>query len=124
VPIAVNNPPNQTTTSGVWAAMDAATGKVLWRTADPQKAVDTAALSEANGIVYAGSLAANGDTMYALDATTGEIKWHFTSGGSVVSGAAIVDGTVYWGSGYHTKGIGLTYDGRNQKLYAFAVPRP
>lgn len=35
--ISVNSPPGKTTTKGgVWAAVDAATGKVLWRPADPQ----------------------------------------------------------------------------------------
>ncbi|MCG5071958.1 PQQ-binding-like beta-propeller repeat protein [Paraburkholderia tagetis] len=122
--IAVNSPPGKTTTKGgIWAAVDAATGKVLWRTADPQEMMDTMAMSEANGVVYAGSLAGSGANMYALDASTGEIKWSFESGGAVVSGAAIVDGTVYWGSGYHTKVLGLPYAGDNHKLYAFAVAK-
>ena len=38
--------------------------------------------------------------MYALAAATGKILWSFASGGSVSGGAAIVDGSVYWGSGY------------------------
>ena len=122
--IPVNSPPGKTTTKGgVWAAVDAATGKVLWRTADPQDMMDTVAMSEANGVVYAGSLAGSGANMYALDAATGEIKWSFGSGGAVVSGAAIVDGSVYWGSGYHTKVLGLPYAGDNHKLYAFAVAK-
>ncbi|ALL70688.1 PQQ-like domain (plasmid) [Paraburkholderia caribensis MBA4] len=122
--ISVNSPPGKTTTrGGVWAAVDAATGKVLWRTADPQDMMDTMAMSEANGIVYAGSLAGSGANMYALDAATGEIKWSFESGGAVASGAAIVDGTVYWGSGYHTKVLGLPYAGDNHKLYAFALAK-
>ena len=50
--------------------------------------------------------------MYALDAATGVIKWRFDSGGAVVAGAAVVNGTAYWGSGY--------YAARNDKLYAFA----
>ncbi|HTH60210.1 MAG TPA: PQQ-binding-like beta-propeller repeat protein [Paraburkholderia sp.] len=124
VPIEVDSPDGPaTTTGGLWAALDAATGKVLWRTADPQQAMDTVAMSEANGVVYAGSLAGSGSTMYALDAATGAIKWRFASGGSVVAGAAVVNGSVYWGSGYHTKGLGLGYDGHNQKLYAFAVAK-
>ncbi|MBM0202888.1 PQQ-like beta-propeller repeat protein [Micromonospora sp. STR1s_5] len=56
--------------------------------------------------------AGTGDNMYALDARTGAIKWRFASGGSVIAGAAVVDGSVYWGSGYHI-GTG------NNKLYAF-----
>lgn len=120
--IAVDMPKDKSTTKGgIWAAVDAATGKVLWRTADPQDAMDTVAMSEANGVVYAGSLAGTGANMYALDAATGEIKWSFSSGGAIVSGAAIVDGTVYWGSGYHTKVLGLPYAGDNHKLYAFGI---
>lgn len=122
--IDVNSPAGtKTTKGGIWAAVDAATGKVLWRTADPQQMMDTVAMSEANGVVYAGSLAGSGANMYALDASTGEIKWSFESGGAVVSGAAIVDGTVYWGSGYHTKVLGLPYAGDNHKLYAFSVAK-
>lgn len=80
-------------------------------------------MSEANGVAYAGSLAGSGTNMYALDAATGQIKWSFESGGAVVSGAAIVDGSLCWGTGYHTKKLGLPYDGDKHKLYAFAVPK-
>ncbi|WP_414476104.1 PQQ-binding-like beta-propeller repeat protein [Microvirga sp. M2] len=110
-----------TTKGGLWAAIDAATGKVVWRTADPQQAIDTCAMSVANGVVYAGSMAGSGDNMYALDADTGAVLWKFASGGAVASGASIVNGTVYWGSGYQTKVIGLPYDGDNNKFYAFSV---
>ena len=104
-----------TTTGGFWAALDAATGKILWQTADPQLAKDTDAVTVGNGVVYAGSMAATGNTMYALDAATGAIRWRFNSGGAVTSGAAVVNGTAYWGSGY--------YAAPNNKLYAFA-PTP
>ncbi|MEV4259487.1 PQQ-binding-like beta-propeller repeat protein, partial [Spirillospora sp. NPDC049652] len=93
-------------------ALSAADGRVLWRTPDPQGGVDMGYVSAANGVVYAGSAAGTGDNMYALDAATGDVRWRFASGGSVVGGAAVVDGTVYWGSGYHI-GTG------NDKLYAF-----
>ncbi|HEX7932716.1 MAG TPA: PQQ-binding-like beta-propeller repeat protein [Paraburkholderia sp.] len=122
--ITVDMPEGKSTTKGgIWAAVDAATGKVLWRTADPQEAMDTVAMSEANGVVYAGSLAGTGANMYALDAATGKIKWSFESGGAIVSGAAIADGMVYWGSGYHTKVLGLPYAGDNRKLYAFELKK-
>lgn len=112
-----------TTTGGFWAAIDAATGKILWQTADPQQAIDTSMMSVADGVVYAGSIAGTGENMYALEAATGGIKWGFASGGAVASGAAIVAGTVYWGSGYYTKlAMGLPFVGKNDKLYAFAVP--
>ena len=101
-----------TTTGGFWAALDAATGKILWQTADPQLAEDTDAVTVGNGVVYVGSMALNGNTMYALDAATGVIRWRFNSGGAVASGAAVVNGTAYWGSGYYAAG--------NDKLYAFA----
>jgi polyvinyl alcohol dehydrogenase (cytochrome) len=50
-----------------------------------------------------------------MDAATGKILWSFASGGSVIDGPSIVDGFVYWGSGYR---IGTN----NNKLYAFAIP--
>ena len=108
---------SQTTTGGFWAALDAATGAVLWRTPDPQGAIDIGALTVGNGVVYAGSLAPQGENMYALDAATGAVKWAFASGGSVAGGSAVVDGAVYWGSGYKIGSI----NGANNKLYAFGL---
>lgn len=104
-----------TTTGGAWSALDAATGAILWQTADPQGAIDPGAVTTANGVVYAGSLDSVGH-MYAFDAARGAILWTFASGGSVNSGAAIVNGTVYWGSGYaHIQGT------PNNKVYAFGL---
>ncbi|MGW0629133.1 outer membrane protein assembly factor BamB family protein [Streptomyces sp. NPDC002758] len=112
-----------TTTGGLWVALDAATGKIDWQTADPQSQyVDDGFVSSANGVVYVDSAAPTGNNMYALDAETGEIKWGFPSGGSVWSGAAIVDGSVYWGSGYsRTEAFGFGYNGGNNKLYGFSL---
>jgi hypothetical protein len=42
----------------------------------------------------------------------------------VVGGAAIVDGSLYWGSGYPTQPLGFPFDGTNNKLYAFSLPQP
>jgi polyvinyl alcohol dehydrogenase (cytochrome) len=55
--------------------------------------------------------------MYALETTSGKILWNFASGGSVVDGPSIVDGTLYWGSGYRNipPGIG------NNKVFAFTL---
>jgi outer membrane protein assembly factor BamB len=54
--------------------------------------------------------------MYALDATKGNILWNFASGGTVIDGPSIVDGTLYWGSGYRNiRGTG------NNKVYAFSL---
>jgi polyvinyl alcohol dehydrogenase (cytochrome) len=56
--------------------------------------------------------------MRVLDAATGKILWTFSSGGSVLDGPSIVNGTVYWGSGYQ----GITGGIHNNKLYAFTLP--
>ena len=66
--------------------------------------------------MYAGSMDPEGH-MYGIDANTGAILWTFASYGSVMSAPSIVDGVLYWGSGY--------YQGFNsQTLYAFALPPP
>jgi polyvinyl alcohol dehydrogenase (cytochrome) len=117
-----------TTTGGSWAALDAATGRIVWQVADPQGAADFGYVSTANGVVYAGSTADTGNNMYALDARTGAVRWSFASGGPVVSGAAIVDGSVYWGSGYPVATICPNGSGAlrycaagNDELFAFRV---
>lgn len=112
----------QTTTGGSWAALDAATGKILWQTPDPQTAGDPGFVSAANGVVYAGSNAGTGNNMYALDAATGKILWSFASGGAVISGAAVVQGSLYWGSGYYfaTCPPSQPSCGSNNKVYAFS----
>jgi polyvinyl alcohol dehydrogenase (cytochrome) len=114
----------RTITGGSWAALDGRTGKILWQTPDPQSALDVGFVSAANSVVYAGSGAGTGANMYALDAATGQILFSFASGGAVVSGAAIVNGSVYWGSGYNfASGCPPTEPscGSNDKLYAFGL---
>jgi len=50
------------------------------------------------------------------DATTGKILWNFASGGTVIDGPSIVDGSLYWGSGYRNiQGTG------NNKVFAFSL---
>jgi polyvinyl alcohol dehydrogenase (cytochrome) len=111
-------------TGGSWAALDPATGKILWQTPDPHGDFDTSYVTAANGVIYAGSLAAAGTDMYALDAATGTILWSFASGGSVTGGAAITDGSVYWGSGYcGTACLGSAPVTNNNKVYAFSLGR-
>jgi polyvinyl alcohol dehydrogenase (cytochrome) len=107
-------PSGQQITWGSWSALDVATGKIVWQTADPTSgAIDRGSVSVANGVMYAGS---NSGEMYALDATTGNILWNFASGGSVIDGPSIVDGDLYWGSGYkEIRGTG------NNKVYAFTL---
>jgi polyvinyl alcohol dehydrogenase (cytochrome) len=65
--------------------------------------------------MYAGS---NSGQMYALNTTTGHILWSFASEGSVIDGPSIVDGSLYWGSGYkEIRGTG------NNKVFAFSLAR-
>jgi polyvinyl alcohol dehydrogenase (cytochrome) len=115
----------QTTTVGSWAALDPATGEILWQTANPAM---TAALggttvngpvSVANGVMFGGSMDAQG-TMLALDAATGGVLWSFASGGTVYAGPAIANGMVYWGNGYPASRLGFGTPGG--RLYAFRVP--
>lgn len=105
--------------AGSWAALDPATGAILWQKADPNGSIDIGPMAAANGVVYAPSMAggATAPTMLALDAATGNTLWSFASGASVNAGATIVNGIVYWGSGYVHLGIpGFT---GNNKFYAF-----
>jgi polyvinyl alcohol dehydrogenase (cytochrome) len=106
-------------TGGSWAALDPTTGKILWQTGDPYGAWDLAPVTSANGVVYASSMARGPtqSTMFALDASTGAILWQFAAGSSVNSGPAVVDGTVYWGSGYGKSAEGNA----NNRLYAFSL---
>ena len=78
-------------------------------------------ISVANGVAYACSLDPVQGTMYAFDAASGRILWSFASGASCAGGASIVDGTVYWGTGYGKYVIfGFPFTPGN-KLYAFEV---
>jgi polyvinyl alcohol dehydrogenase (cytochrome) len=107
--------------AGSWAALDPATGAVLWQTADPNGAIDIGPLTVANGVVYAASMAgsASAPNMFAMNAATGATLWSFPAGSSVNAGATVVNGTVYWGSGYAHLGIpGFT---AGNKFYAFSL---
>jgi polyvinyl alcohol dehydrogenase (cytochrome) len=102
---------------GSWAALDPRTGKILWQVPDPTEgANDPGAVSVANGVVYAGSYSG---AMHALDARTGAILFNFDSGGSVIGAPSIVNGTVFWGSGYRNIRPGTG----NNKVYAFTIPK-
>jgi polyvinyl alcohol dehydrogenase (cytochrome) len=57
--------------------------------------------------------------MYALDAATGIVLTDLQGPGSSNAGAAVVDGTVYWGNGYSR----LPFPGFNPSttFYAFSL---
>lgn len=124
---------------GYWSALDPATGQELWRTYDPTPGIGgepcaffpgctwaavgvgfgysaQGPVSVANGVVYACSLSPVGGNMIAMDAATGQVMWTFASGSSCIGGAAITNGTVYWGTGYRAFAP-LTTAG--EKLFAF-----
>ncbi|MBV8718853.1 MAG: PQQ-binding-like beta-propeller repeat protein [Chloroflexi bacterium] len=109
------------TSGGFWEALNAATGEILWQTPDPAGPTfgDIGQTATSNGVVYAGSSDAAGH-VYALNGATGKIKWSFATGGSIGSGASIVNGTVYWGSGYGQFASSGTTG--NNKVYAFSLP--
>jgi polyvinyl alcohol dehydrogenase (cytochrome) len=98
---------------GSFAALDPATGRILWQTADPSGSFDTGAVSASNGLMFAASMSGH---MYVLDGATGQILKDFAGAGSSNAGPAIDNaGTVYWGNGYARFGVGST------TFYAFSV---
>jgi polyvinyl alcohol dehydrogenase (cytochrome) len=110
-------PDGSLTTAGVWSALDAATGELLWQIAPSQEGSTSGPVTTANGVVFGCALDSVGH-MYALDGATGAELWSFASGGSCLSGAAISDGMLFWGSGYSNFGFGTA----NNQLYAFGLP--
>lgn len=107
---------------GTYAALDPSTGEILWQIDDPGHQgigfSGQGAVSVANGVVYACSTSPRGE-MFALDAATGELLWIYPSGGTCIAGAAVVDGTIYWGSGYRRWAPLMT---GNNIFRAFGLP--
>jgi polyvinyl alcohol dehydrogenase (cytochrome) len=105
------------TDGGSWAALDPANGAILWQVAEPQRAPVYAAPAVANGVVFAGSMAATGDQMFALDAASGAILLRLPAGGSIGAHPAIAGGRVYWGAGFGMFGGSVT-----DKVHVLALP--
>ena len=82
-----------------------------------QHALTLAAVTVANGVVYAASMSG---FMYALDAATGATLWSFQAPGSVNAAPSVVNGIVYWGSGYHNFPLALGTPSNN--FYALSLP--
>jgi len=101
---------NLTINYGSWAAVDPTTGMILWQTPSPMEGRCAGPMTVGNGVVYA-SIEEGFDLrgyFYALNGSTGEPLWSFnvTNNPFSVSGPAVVDGVLYWGS---------------DQFYAFAV---
>ena len=126
-------PSGQKTDGGFWSALDKNTGQILWQTPTLAAAVAPSSksaaralttfppgarsivegsVSIANGVMYGEDVAGN---FVALDAATGQLLRSFQSGGAAISAPAIVDGVLYWSSGYGS------YGATNNKVYAFWV---
>ncbi|HEX6182128.1 MAG TPA: PQQ-binding-like beta-propeller repeat protein, partial [Chitinophagaceae bacterium] len=75
-------------------AVDALTGKVVWRHIGTQSFVYSSP-TYANGTIYVGSI---DNYVYAFDAATGVVKWKYLMGTTgIESDAVVFDGTVYVG---------------------------
>ncbi|MEP7055256.1 MAG: PQQ-binding-like beta-propeller repeat protein [Actinomycetota bacterium] len=101
--------------TGSWAALNPATGAILWQTPDPSGYFDLGAVSTSNGVVYAGSMSGH---MYAINAATGAVVKDIVGQGASNAGPAISnDGTLYWGNGYGRFGLGAP----STTFYAFSL---
>jgi len=88
---------NVTIKFGSWSAMSASTGDFIWQLADPLNSTDSAAVTIANGVLYAGSGSGH---FYALNAKTGAILFDYAAATTrVVCGPSIVEDDLYWGTG-------------------------
>jgi outer membrane protein assembly factor BamB len=74
-------------------ALDAASGRELWRVATGGPVFSSPAV--VNGVVFIGSY---DGSFVAFDASTGSERWRFATGGPIFSSPAAVDEVVYFGS--------------------------
>jgi polyvinyl alcohol dehydrogenase (cytochrome) len=130
-PAAYTLPSGQTINYGSYAALDAATGKILWQIPDPAGAEhfdngkpcnvgspreDCAgafakgAVTAANGVVFGCSTAPRGP-LYAFDGATGERLWRFEGGASCDTKALVTGQSVYWIVGKTLYAFALTPSG-------------
>jgi len=112
---------------GSWAALDPATGAILWQVPDPgystihpkDPALSLGPVTVANGVVYVASMSGY---MFALDGATGATLWSFQAPGSVNAAPAVVNGTLYWGTGYHNFPAKAPLGTASNVFYAFSLP--
>jgi len=103
---------------GCVAALDGATGKIIWKTNAPDGGANFGPITVTgtgdNRLVFGGT---NRNFIRAYDAKDGKVLWEFDTGGAVGGGPTVVDGVVYVGSGYQFLRVGKP----NKKLYAFSI---
>lgn len=109
-------PNGTTTTASSLAALNPATGKILWQIVDPSGGHFSGPVSSANGVVYASSTSGH---VYALNSLTGAILLDITMPAASISGITILNGVVYLGNGY-TYG-GLSGSSTSGTLYAYSL---
>ncbi len=110
-----------------WAALNPATGAILWQVPDPgestvyksRHAMALGPVTVANGVLFVPSMSGS---MYALNAATGAILWSFDAPGSVNAAPAVVNGVVYWGTGYHNFPVAEPVGTASNTFYAFSLP--
>ena len=73
-------PDGTTTSQGIWSALDAFTGEVLWQVTPTEGGSTSGPVTTANGVVFGCSLdpqptLVDSGHMYALDAATGSELW-------------------------------------------------
>jgi polyvinyl alcohol dehydrogenase (cytochrome) len=98
-------------------ALDPATGMAVWSKNVP--AQSWAPITVANGVLF---VPAN-TTMQAFDASSGDLLFEYETEGSICSGAVVVDGQVFFGSGFppsHIANFGGAKDGN--VLHALSLP--
>ena len=78
-------------------------GTLKWQTKLGEGSVQSTPAIDDNGIIYIGTMWADGNYVYALNSSSGDVKWQYYTGDHVDSSPTIgADGTIYFGdwSGY------------------------
>ncbi|DBA77714.1 TPA: hypothetical protein ACH3X2_008409 [Trebouxia sp. C0005] len=93
-----------TTLNGLWAALDSATGTILWETPSPLAGSMAGQLTVANGVLF-GTTSSGDDSLtaslFALNVTDGTILTAVTLNNTLVqNGPSIVNNLLYQGAGY------------------------
>lgn len=104
---------------GSWVRLDL-NGNIKWETPSPTKDRLQSPMTSTNNVVFASTQSGR---LVAMSAITGEILWWVNTGIKSVSGPAIDDKTIYWGTGSVINYVpGITpYP---CKLYAFGLTQP